>query len=65
MAEVNHELPPSLTSEPKVHISSAAPQTFTMQSKEQVLSLEQAIGLMKVQKQQIEAEQLNDSFRVA
>lgn len=47
-----------------MHISSAAPQTFTMQSKEQVLSPEQAIGLMKVQKQQIEAEQLNDSFRV-
>lgn len=63
MAEVDHELPP-LTSEPNVHISSAAPQTFTMQSKEQVLSPEQAIGLMKVQKQQIEAEQLNDSFRV-
>lgn len=47
-----------------MHNTSAAPQTLTMQSKEQVLPPEQAIGLMKVQKWQIEGEQLNDSFRL-
>lgn len=51
-----------LTAQRAMHDSSAAPHTFTMQSKEQVLSPEQAIALMKVQKRQIEAEQLNDSF---
>lgn len=45
-----------------MHNTSAAPQTFTMQSKEQVLPPEQAIGLMKVQKWQIEPEQPNDSL---
>lgn len=53
-----------LTAQRAMHDSSAAPQTFAMQSKERVLSPEQDIALMKVQKQQIEAEQLNGSLRL-